>query len=98
MWKLMNKSATIGGLVTKGIIPILGTTEAIHSCCMLQVYFWPELSRKLDNFRNFSMLGMGCCVTAVGDIQLGDIFHDDVFRIYIHETVAAVAAGTGEGR
>jgi hypothetical protein len=94
----MNKSATIGGLVTKRTIPILGTTEAVHSCCMLQVYFWLELSRKLDSFRNFGMLGMGCCVTAVGDIRLGDIFHEDVFRIYIHETIAAVAAGTVEGR
>jgi hypothetical protein len=94
----MNKSAAIGGLVTKGPIPVLRTTEAVHSCWVLQAYFWLELSRKFDDFHDFSVLEMGCCVTAVGDIQLGDIFHDDVFRIHIHETVAAVDAGAVEGR
>jgi hypothetical protein len=91
----MSKSATIGRLVTKGPIPVLRTTETVHSYWVLQVYFWLELSRKLDDFCDFSVLGWGCCV---GDIQLGGIFHDDVFRIHIHETVAAVDARTVEGR
>ena len=51
-------------------------------------------SWNVDDLRDFSVLEWGCRVTAVGDIQLGDIFHDDVFRIQIRETVAAVAAGT----
>ena len=94
----MNKSATIGGLVTTGLIPVLGTTETVHSYWVSQVCFWLELSRKPDDFRDFGVLGVGCCVTAVGGTQLGDIFHDDVFRIHIHETVAAVDAGTVKGR
>jgi hypothetical protein len=93
VWELMDESAIISGLVTKGPNPVPRTIETVHSYRVSQVYSWPDLSRKLDDFRDFSVLG-GCCVTAVGDIQLGDIFHDDVFRIHIHETVAAVDAGT----
>ena len=66
----------------------------MHSFQVSQVYSWPDLSRKIDDFRDFSVLGLGWCVTTVGNIQLGDIFHDDVFQIHIHKTVAAVDAGT----
>ena len=85
MWELMDESATISGLATKGPILFQGQSKlCTHTRCR----------KYTDDFRDFSVLGWGCCVTAVGDIQLGDIFHDDIFRIHFHETVAAVAAGT----
>jgi hypothetical protein len=86
--------ATISGLATKGPNPVLRTIKTVYSYQVLQVYFWLDLSRKLDGFRDFSVLGLGCCLIAIGDIQSSDIFHDDVFRIYIHETVVAADAGT----
>lgn len=57
MWELMNESATISGLVTKGPNPVPRTIETVHSYRMSQVYSWPGLSRKLDDLRDFSVLG-----------------------------------------
>jgi len=50
VWELMDESATISGLITKGPNPVPGTIETVHTYRVSQVYSWLDLSRNLMIF------------------------------------------------